>query len=422
MIMLLVLGCGAEEVTLTEPLPVPRPLLAPTLELQVPEPGDVGTAAAPVRIAGVVSDGRDDPNKVRITWKSDLDGVLVEDVKVGDIRGRFAHEHLLSPGDHMLEVIATDPGHLSTSTLVKVTVTAENQPPTCAWTHPASGAVFDHVEGMTLVGEAHDPDGRDDALEVTLTSEPEWMQEPRLPDAGGRWSVDGSPTPGAYTMTMTATDAGGLSCTASTSFQVLWVPSVRIASSGTSADDLRCAIDREATFATAGGRHELEWTVEGRRGEGPLPTGATVPSEQTRVGETWTCRARGMTRARPGAWSDPASVKIGHARDLRIDALGDVVAGGLRSATWQGAFRQASLQDLHAHDDQKVVVVGTYAPSWEGSPAWLREGADEVRVLGGERPQHTAPNGRAAVWGTVLEGGAVLDADLILFVDDDFAP
>ena len=79
----------------------------------------------------------------------------------------YAVTAALSPGSHALTAVATDPGGITaTSTVVNITVSAVNVPPTVTITNPAAGAVFGNTDPVTIQTSASDPDGSVTNLQV----------------------------------------------------------------------------------------------------------------------------------------------------------------------------------------------------------------------------------------------------------------
>ncbi len=204
-VLLFVAGCGdGGSQTPTSP-PVPPANRAPTVTVSgaISDQVLVENTEVTVDISGAFSDP--DGDALRYGAASDASSVARTSVSGSDLK--VIGE---APGSATITVTATDPGGLSATQTFEVTVNSANRAPTVT----VSGAISDQVlventeVTVDISGAFSDPDG--DALRYGAASDASSVA--RTSVSGSDLKVIGE-APGSATITVTATDPGGLSAT-----------------------------------------------------------------------------------------------------------------------------------------------------------------------------------------------------------------
>jgi hypothetical protein len=215
------------------------PNARPSVQLLLPNDGDTTGWGAPITMVARATDPYEngpvaDP---AIQWRSD-------GVPIPSGRGHIFTTSSLSPGTHKITVDATD-SKGGFSEAGPVTVNVVTQPPTVRIDSPSSGTLVSQGQTVNFRGEAFDPHDGDVAAAAT-------------------WSVDGTPvghgatffqyqfpTQGTHTMTLSYTNQGGLTGSASITLNVgpPGKPSVTITSP---ANNSSFAAGEQITFTADG--------------------------------------------------------------------------------------------------------------------------------------------------------------------------
>ena len=200
LLLQLVIACGdgGTQTPTTPPTPANR---APAASAAIPDQSvEEGTQAA-VNVAGAFSD----PDGDALRYEATSDASSVATASVSGSAVTVTGE---APGSATITVTATDPGGLSAIQTFEVTVTSANRAPTVS----VSGAIPDQVlventeAPVDISGAFSDPDG--DALRYEATSDASSVATASV--SGSAVTVTGE-APGSATITVTATDPGGLS-------------------------------------------------------------------------------------------------------------------------------------------------------------------------------------------------------------------
>jgi hypothetical protein len=208
----------------------------------------------------------------KITWNDDVAGA-------GFGHGSAFGDSNLTPGVHHISVTAVD-SQGGERTLGPITIHVVVEPPRVAIDHPADGATFGNDQTISFRGEAIDPEQGDIGSSAT-------------------WTLDGTPigtgasllqykiaTVGTHTVTLSATNAGGATSTASITVHVVagtGAPSVSITDPPDN-DDVAAGtpITFSATATTASGATipdaDISWSDDL---DGPLGTGHTITKTLT---------------------------------------------------------------------------------------------------------------------------------------------
>ena len=269
-----VAGCGdGGSQTPTSP-PAPPTNRAPTVSGAIPDQVLVENTEATVDISGAFSDP--DGDALRYVAASDASNVATASVSGSDLK--VIGE---APGSATITVTATDPGGLSANQTFEVTVNSANRAPTVSGAIPDQVLVENTEATVDISGAFSDPDG--DALRYVAASDASNVATASV--SGSDLKVIGE-APGSATITVTATDPGGLS--ANQTFEV---------------------------------------TVEAGSGEADLDALFAPPTadEITQVKEEWDTRTPEVSGVRPELDSE-VSVGLG---SVRVRILSHTV-GGLR--------------------------------------------------------------------------------------------
>ena len=257
------------------------PASQPTISIGLPTNGSTFSWGGQVTFTATASDtwdGKVDDGEIH--WASDRDGALGT--------GHVFDSSTLSPGTHHITATVTDSQGAS-ATAGPVTVNVVVQPPQVRITGPADGSSFAADQKINFRGSAFD--GKDGDLA-----------------ASARWSVDGAqvgtgatlfthqiPTQGAHIVTLSVTNSGGLTATASIKVNIgpaTLKPSVLITSPalGPGETDLYFGPGQVLTFSATADAQGLAtisnsgyvWTddVDGLLGTGPTIT-KTLSTAQT---------------------------------------------------------------------------------------------------------------------------------------------
>jgi len=149
-----------------------------------PTDGETFDEGAEVAFAATVSDGTDDPNRLTLSWSSDVDGVLNTDDATANGDAGFSIT-TLSPGPHTVTLRATDSDDLYAEASASLTLNGLPTAPVVS-IQPDPAATGDDLVAV-VDSESVDPEG--DAVTYTWT-----------------WTVDGSLFAGSITDTISSAD------------------------------------------------------------------------------------------------------------------------------------------------------------------------------------------------------------------------
>ena len=172
---------------------------APMVSDAIPDQVLVENTEAPVDISGAFSD----PDGDALRYEATSDASSVATASVSGSAVTVTGE---APGSATITVTATDPGGLSAIQTFEVTVTSANRAPTVSGAIPDQVLVENTEAPVDISGAFSDPDG--DALRYEATSDASSVATASV--SGSAVTVTGE-APGSATITVTATDPGGLS-------------------------------------------------------------------------------------------------------------------------------------------------------------------------------------------------------------------
>ena len=289
------------------------PNTAPTCSIRAPGAGATVEVGASLLLAGTADDADQPPETLTVSWRSDVDGGLYEGTPEasGDTETALTD---LSPGAHTLTLLVEDERAARCTDTVDVVV---GSPPSVVIDAPVAGATFN--EGEEIAFAATVADTQDAAADLALR----WVDDtagvldttPATGTTSGTASFgEAALSPGAHTVTLTATDTVGLSASDTVAFTVNGLPSaptVAITPAGPDTDDALVASVTADAVDPEGDAISYSWAWTRDGGATGIVTD-TVPASSTRRGELW---AVTVTPHDPGGAGSPgtAGVTIGNA-------------------------------------------------------------------------------------------------------------
>ena len=203
------------------------PTNPPTITITGPEEGRRYYTDVPLLFTADVSDPESSPSELAVRWESDVQGELTIDAPSSS--GRIEGEVYLTEGNHIITVQAEDPQGNTDTDSIFLEVGGPNSAPTCTFDAPQDDSVIETGEVVLLEGTVDDADVGPEGLSVTFSSSVDGELGTATPDSDGSvlYGADGLTT-GIHTLTLTATDDAGTTCTASTAIRIAEPPFVRI--------------------------------------------------------------------------------------------------------------------------------------------------------------------------------------------------
>jgi len=211
-----------------------QPTDAPRVDLLSPVDSGVNYYTdVPVLLEALVQDAEDLSEDLLVEWTSDRDGGL-ESPTTPDSDGMVRSYVDLTEGEHLVRIRATDTTDKVGTDVVSINVQGPNSAPDCGWILPEDGTVLVTAEPIVLSGWASDPDVPSDWLTMNwnsnldgdLASVPVSTVEGE--EAGEASITVSDLTTGEHTLTMTAADEVGATCTAERLVVVTSRPSATI--------------------------------------------------------------------------------------------------------------------------------------------------------------------------------------------------
>jgi len=265
------------------------PNTMPSCDLELPELGASVPFGELVIFEGTATDIDVPSDWLTVTFESNVDGYLGAVSPSSTSIFAFATT-ALTPTTHTVTMIVTDEvgGTCSDFTLITVST-----PPTVTITGPATGTMFNETDTISFTGEAHDAEEPDSSLIISWVSDLSGSLGGTSPDSSGfvALNVPGM-SPGTHLVTLSASNASGLTGTGTTNLLINHVPtapSVSIApTSPTTADDLVLTIN--VPSSDADGPSALTDIISWTRDNTPEPAFAgllTIPASATLSDENW---------------------------------------------------------------------------------------------------------------------------------------
>ena len=144
---------------------VVSPSAAPAAEITAPTPSQVFYADQLITFEGIVSDGEDDPDKLMVSWSSNLDGdlgITTQPNSSGEVDGAT----YLNEGEHYIRMTVTDTTDKEGSDNLTIQVGPPNSSPSCEITSPLSGSAGTENDAVSFFGQTSDVDVAADWLTV----------------------------------------------------------------------------------------------------------------------------------------------------------------------------------------------------------------------------------------------------------------
>jgi hypothetical protein len=201
---------------------------APSVEMLSPTEEGRYYSDHPVHLEALASDAEDFAVDLHVEWVGEEAGAL--DVPANpDSDGFIRDTANLSEGTHNLRVTVTDTSGKFGDDVVQIDVSGPNRAPSCEWLAPSDGTVLVWGEPVTLSGSVSDPDVPADWLTVQWSSDRQGALGTSTPGSDGVVSLTASGLEkAAHTLTLTAVDEVGASCTAERALVVTARPAVSI--------------------------------------------------------------------------------------------------------------------------------------------------------------------------------------------------
>jgi hypothetical protein len=193
----------------------------PTCAITAPVTGDAGPSGATVTFLGEVGDVDVPSDWLTVDWESDKDGVI--GASSPDSSGNVTFPYsTLSVDTHVVTMTVTDEVGATCATNVIYTV---GTAPTLVVTSPATGDVFNETAAVPFSATVSDAEDLVTAITLSWVSDVDGEFSTQGADSTGAIDFDdGTLTPGAHTLTVTATDTDGLYDQAIIDFTINQVP------------------------------------------------------------------------------------------------------------------------------------------------------------------------------------------------------
>ena len=240
-------GTATETLTIV----VGGPNTPPTCEITSPETGTAFNVVETVMLEGLVGDADVGVEELAVTWVSSLDGVL--GAATPDPSGRtILPIDSLTKDTHVITLQVQDEVGDRCTDFITVTV---GEPPELVIEAPEEGGVYGYGQPMTI--RATVTDGEDSPSSITTVWETvaDTVFAVNTPDSTGVIefvhpdSPESEPLlPGPKTMTVTATDAGGLFSTQMVSFIINELPASGVQSIDADESCWECPCSRTKTW------------------------------------------------------------------------------------------------------------------------------------------------------------------------------
>ncbi len=180
---------------------------SPTIVLLGPTDGQVFTASEAVNLIAAVTDGEDAFDALSVEVIDVPDGSLWTGAPTAT--GSLTVPLTLTPGAHHLTVNAVDSDGNTGTAAVSFEILADGRP-TVAIDTPADSAVFDFGEAVSFRGVVGDDETAVELLGLTWASDTVGVFGTNPADSSGATSTAYALPVGIHTVTLTATDATGL--------------------------------------------------------------------------------------------------------------------------------------------------------------------------------------------------------------------
>jgi len=265
------------------------PNTPPSCALELPELGASVPNGELVIFEGTASDVDVASDWLTVTFESNVDGYLGAVSPSSSGAFVFATSSL-TPTTHTVSMVVTDEvgGTCSDFTLVTVST-----PPTVEITAPNTGTMVNETDTISFYGEVHDAEEPDSSLIVSWNSDQSGLLGGTSPDSSGfvALNVPGM-APGTHLVTLSASNASGLTGTDTINLLVNHVPTAPVLSilltSPSTLDDLVVSID--VPSSDSDGPSPITYLRSWNKNNTPQPAYNgldTIPSSATAAGDNW---------------------------------------------------------------------------------------------------------------------------------------
>ncbi len=204
------------------------PTDAPTVDILAPLAEGVYYSDRLISLEATVGDAEDAPADLSLLWASSLAGELPIVTSV-DASGHAASATMLAEGEHYLTLGVTDTTAKTTTDSVIIRVGPPNTAPTCDIRSPEDGSYAQLGDAVSLAGRVGDADIAANALSVSWSSDQDGLLGSSLPDSIGDVVLSTSAlSAGTHTLSLTATDELGASCSEFIQLTVSTPPEVTV--------------------------------------------------------------------------------------------------------------------------------------------------------------------------------------------------
>ena len=290
--------------------PAPPPNRAPTVSAAIPDQSVEAGAEVTVGVSGAFSD----PDGDALSYGATSDA---SDIATASVSGSDVTVTGVAPGTATITVTATDPGSLSATRTFEVTVRSANRAPTVSAAIPDQSVEAGAEVTVDVSGAFSDPDG--DALSYGATSDAPDVAAARV--SGSGVTVTGV-APGTATVTVTATDPGGLGATQR--FEVTVVSANRAPTVSAAIPDQSVEVGAEVTVDVSGAFSDPDGDALSYGAASDASDVATARVSGSDV--TVSGAARGtatvtVTAADPGGLSATQTFEVAVEAEADLDAL-----------------------------------------------------------------------------------------------------
>lgn len=210
---------GEDHISLTV-----SPTDAPTVDLTAPLSDGVYYSDRLIGFVGTISDTEDAPGDLQLVWNDSLNGEIAMSATV-EADGSVEGYSMMSEGQHYVTLTVTDSAGKSASDSVIFDVGPPNTAPGCVISNPVDGSAGSYGSDVDFRAVVSDADIPADWLAVDWTSDKDGPMGSSTPDSAGNVAFTTSAlSTGTHTVTLTATDELGLTCSTFIQYSVSTPP------------------------------------------------------------------------------------------------------------------------------------------------------------------------------------------------------
>ncbi len=201
---------------------------SPTSEIISPLTTENYSSSQLIAFEAVISDNEDQPEELRASWESNIDGSIEVDT-TPDADGMIAGAAQLSEGEHYIELHVQDSSGKSSTSTVTININAPNSAPNCQITSPATASTGSVGDMVIFQATSSDPDSSPSNLSAVWSSDKDGEMGQGTPDSSGSISFAyGDLSPATHTITLSVSDPEGELCTSNIIYTVGSPPVISI--------------------------------------------------------------------------------------------------------------------------------------------------------------------------------------------------